>query len=298
MNALLMASSISLVLSLAKGGAFIVSGSLVVLASFLDSLMDAAVSLVNYKLSKASHVRADRQHPYGHGGLEVIGAVLQSFFIAGSGCIVLYKTVTRLISPEGVEQLKLHEAPLALGIMILSTAVGLGISQLLTRSNSNLKSSQQRSLSIEADKAHYTGDIYQNVLGIAAMAITIWTQNPTYDLVLGGISGLILLATAYPLIKNGIRDIMNTEFDQKLQEQVQEIVLQSGIEEVKGMHRLRSRTLGPKHFVDFHLKLPDNIRLIEAHEIAMEIEAAIKAKIPHSDVMIHLDPEAEPDDDF
>jgi ferrous-iron efflux pump FieF len=65
---------------------------------------------------------------------------------------------------------------------------------------------------------------------------------------------------------------------------------------VKGMHRLRTRSLGPNRFVDFHLKLPNNIRLIEAHEIGYRIEDVIKKSIPGVDVLMHLDPESEPDE--
>jgi ferrous-iron efflux pump FieF len=64
------------------------------------------------------------------------------------------------------------------------------------------------------------------------------------------------------------------------------------------MHRLRTRTLGPNRFVDFHLKLPNNMPLIEAHEIGYKIEAAIRKAIPGVDVLMHLDPEAEPDEEF
>lgn len=284
-------------MAVAKGSAFAMSGSLVVLASFLDSLMDAILSWINFKMSHAAQETADRQHPYGHGGFEVIGSMLQGFLIAGSGGLIIFQTLDRLFSPAGSQNLKLQQIPLALGIMIASTLGGAIITFILSKARRKNADDKKRSLSLDADHAHYTGDAIQNAIGIIGMAITIYTQNGSVDSIAGILSACILLKTAIPLLRNSFADIMNQEFDPKLQEQVQKIVLGSNIPEVKGMHRLRSRTLGPKHFVDFHLKLPNDIPLIDAHEISYEIESLIKHALPSIDIMIHLDPESEPDDD-
>ena len=298
MKVLKTASLISLVLAIAKGSAFAMSGSLVILASFLDSLMDSVLSWVNFKMSHAAQETADRQHPYGHGGFEVIASMLQGFLIAGSGGLVLFQTLDRVFSPAGTQNLNLESLPLALGILVGSTIAGTAITYLLSRERSQHQSDQKRSLSLNADHAHYTGDLLLNIVGIAGLSITIWTQNSALDALTGMISAAILLKTAYPLLRDSFADIMNQEFDPKLQEQVQRIVLGSQIPQVKGMHRLRSRTLGPNRFVDFHLKLPNEITLFDAHEISYELESLIKQAFPNIDVMIHLDPEAEPDDDL
>jgi ferrous-iron efflux pump FieF len=57
------------------------------------------------------------------------------------------------------------------------------------------------------------------------------------------------------------------------------------------------RTLGPNHFVDFHLKLPYQIPLIDAHNTSYKVEGLIREALPNADVMIHLDPEGEPDEE-
>lgn len=298
MKTLRTASLISLGLAIAKGSAFALSGSLVVLASFLDSLMDAILSWLNFKMSHAAQESADRQHPYGHGGFEVIAAMLQGFLIAGSGGLVIFQTLDRIFSPAGKANLKLSELPLALTIMVVSTITGTIITYLLSRERKEQSQKSNRSLSLNADHAHYTGDLVQNSIGIIGLIVTIATQSSMVDAVTGMLSAAVLLKTAYPLLRDSFADVMNQQFDPELQTQVQNIILGSNIPEVKGMHRLRSRTLGPNRFVDFHLKLPNEIPLIEAHEIAYELESLLKQRFPKIDVMIHLDPEAEPDDDL
>jgi ferrous-iron efflux pump FieF len=297
-KSLKVAALISAVLAVAKGCAFAWTGSVVVLASFLDSLVDTFLSFVNFKISRLSQERADRQHPYGHGGFEVITSLLQGILIAGSGLMVWFQSLDRIFSPKSIENLSLERLPVALVIMIVSTIGAFVITAVLARSRKEVSASDQRSLSLNADHAHYAGDVWQNLVTIFGVAASWWFKSPLADVFAGLLAGLILLRAAYPLLKESARDILNTESDPKLREQVQKIVNGCGVNEVKGMHRLRTRTLGPNRFADFHLKLPNNIPLIEAHEISYRIEALLRKSIPGIDVLIHLDPEAEPDEDF
>ncbi len=298
MKSLKIAALISVTLAMAKGSAYAWTGSVVVLASFLDSLVDAFLSFINFKISRLSQEQADRQHPYGHGGFEVITALLQGILIAGSGIMVWFQSLDRIFSPKGIENLSLDRLPVAIAVMSVSTIAALVITRILGRSRQEVSSADQRSLSLNADHAHYSGDVWQNLVTIAGVTISWWFRSPYADVFAGFIAGVILLRAAYPLLRESVWDILNAESDPKLRDQVKRIVVGCGIPEVKGMHRLRTRTLGPNRFADFHLKLPNSIPLIEAHEISYRVEALLRKSIPGIDVLIHLDPEAEPDEDF
>jgi ferrous-iron efflux pump FieF len=292
------AAIISAVLTLVKGVAFVSTGSIAVLASFLDSLVDTLLSFVNFKVSVAAKERADRKHPYGHGGFEVLAAMAQGVLIAGSGVLILFQSIDRMFSPAGFENLMLEHLPAALAVMLFSTIAAAAISLILNKSKNAAAAQDSRSLSLNADHAHYSGDVLQNLVTFVGIACAWWWKTPWADVIAGITVGLILLKTAYPLVRDCARDIMNTEFDPKLRARVEQLIGNSGIIEVRGIHRLRTRTLGPSHFVDFHLKLPNLMPLIQAHEIADRIESLLKKEIPGVDVLVHLDPEAEPDDDF
>lgn len=298
MTALRWAASISAMLAVAKGFAFVWTGSVVVLASFLDSAVDTVLSFVNFKISKLSQESPDREHPYGHGGFEVLTALVQGVLIAGSGALVLFQGVDRIFSPKSIQNLSVDRLPVALVIMTVSALSALLITMILRKSKREIKEKDQRSLSLDADYAHYAGDVLQNVVTIVGVALSWWFDNPWADVVAGLLAGAILVRAAYPLLRESVRDIMNTEYDPKLREQVQTIVARAAIPEVRGMHRLRTRTLGPNRFIDFHLKLPNQMPLIQAHEIGYRLESLIKRDIPGADVVMHLDPEAEPDDDI
>lgn len=296
MNSLKVAAVISAILAIAKGGAFMWTGSVVVLASFLDSLVDTILSFLNFKISKLSQEQPDREHPYGHGGFEVITSMAQGVLIAGSGVMVIFQGLDRIFAPTGMGDLSLDRLPVALAVMVVSTICAAVITTILSRSKKEIRAADKRNLSVDADHAHYSGDVMQNSVAIVGLGLSWWIQNPWIDVAAGFIAGFLLLWTAYPVLKYSIRDVMNSDYDPKLRDQVESIVANCNIPEVKGMHRLRTRSLGPNRFVDFHLKLPNNIRLIEAHEIGYRIEEVIKKSIPGVDVLMHLDPESEPDE--
>jgi ferrous-iron efflux pump FieF len=218
--------------------------------------------------------------------------------IAGSGVIVLFQSLDRMFAPRSIENLEVGRLPVAFAVMIFSTIASFVIAKILSRSKIEVAKQKGRSLSLNADHAHYSGDMLQNIVTIIGVMLTWWFKSPFVDVFAGVVASGVLLRSAIPLLKESVRDILNTEFDPKLRAEVKSIVENSGIEEVKGMHRLRTRTLGPNRFVDFHLKLPNNIPLIEAHEIGYRIEEVLKNAIPGVDILLHLDPEAEPDDEF
>lgn len=296
MKSLWIAAMISAVLALAKGGAFVWTGSVVVLASFLDSLVDTCLSFINFRISKMSQELPDSEHPYGHGGFEVMTSMSQGLLIAGSGVVVLFQALDRTFAPKSIGDFSLERVPVALIVMIISTICAAFITFILNKSRREIRATDRRNLSVEADHAHYSGDVLQNTVAIFGLIASWWLQTPWADVIAGLFAGLLLLWTAYPVLKHGMRDIMNADYDPKLRAQVEAIVANCKIPEVKGMHRLRTRSLGPNRFVDFHLKLPNTIPLIEAHEIGYRIETVIKKAIPGVDVLMHLDPESEPDE--
>lgn len=296
MNSLRIAALMSAMLALAKGGAFMWSGSIVVLASFLDSLVDTFLSFLNFKISKWSQEQPDSEHPYGHGGFEVMTSMMQGMLIAGSGVMVLFQALDRVFAPKSIEDISLDRLPVALGVMVVSTLFAVVITGILRKAKAKIHAADRRNLSVDADHAHYSGDVLQNSVAIVGLIVSWKLQTPWADVIGGFIAGLLLLWTAYPVLKFSVKDIMNSDYDPKLRAQVESIVANCNIPEVKGMHRLRTRSLGPNRFVDFHLKLPNNIPLVNAHEISYRIEAVIRNAIPGVDVLMHLDPESEPDE--
>lgn len=296
MHALAKASVFSALLAIGKGLVFAFSGSMIVAASMVDSLVDSLISLTNYKMQKLAKQKADQEHPFGHGGLEVIASLVQGLVIAIAGISIVSTATNRLLSNTEQPSALAH-TDLALAMLLVSAFAGLWIQRSLAKHTRQLDDDHQRSLILAADQAHYLSDFVMNLSGALGLILVYLSGQSLIDAAFGLIGGILVIKTSYPIIKQSIADIMHHKLDSEDQQRLVDTAMaQSKL--IKGLHRLRSRRLGPYVFVDFHLKLPQDLALKEAHRIGEQVAAALRDIQPNLDVMIHLDPDDEPDDDL
>jgi ferrous-iron efflux pump FieF len=285
----------SLGLMLFKLLGFYLSGSMIVLASFYDSLTDSLVSYLNFIFYRKAREKADPQHPFGHGGFEVVSSLVQGILITILACLLAYQSIAQLMN-RTQPNLDTAAMPYVLGIMVLSAFSGFGIQWFLGRFEKGLADQGEVSLTVSSDRAHYLSDFYTNGLGALGLLSVYWFKSTTLDSILGLVGSLFLFKTAWPLLVSTFTHIMHVEAEPEVQQEIMKLALSTnGI--VEGIHRLRTRRLGPNLFIDFHLKLPATMPLAEAHHLGDEVEARIMQRFPRADVLIHLDPDDVPDED-
>ena len=146
-------------LALAKLGAWLVTDSIAVLASLIDSGIDLLASLVTFVSVRQAALPADRAHRYGHGKAEALGAFAQAGFVAGSALILASEGIQRLIAPQPISQ-----GHLGIAVMVLAIAL-TGALVLLQRAVVR----RTGSIAIQADSLHYRGDLLMNLAVIAAL---------------------------------------------------------------------------------------------------------------------------------
>lgn len=295
-NTLLFAACFSAFLAFIKLLGFFYTGSLIVLASFFDSLSDTITSLINNFIYKKSLASADKEHPFGHGGFEVIGALIQGMLISFFAASIFIESV-RKIATKSYTYIEHDSLPIAIGILLISALGGFCIHLYLNHQVKRMKKRRERSLILLADKAHYSGDVFANVASACGIVIVYFTNLQFLDPAMGCVAALFLGGLAIPILKKSFRDIAHNEAPEEFQQIIVNIVM-SVDPRIKGIHMLRSREFGPYLFVDFHMKLPDNLHLKEAHKVGENVEAQIKKVFLHADVFIHLDPESEPDQKY
>ena len=288
------AAALSFVLAVLKAIAFFLSGSVIVLGSFFDSVGDSFISLVNSRLYNLSRLDPDRQHPFGHGGYEVIGSLVQGVIILTFGFTICFQSIMQLRSRDHVE---LDSFMISISVLVFAAFSGFFLQSILSRAEKKLADNNERALSLSADKAHYLGDFYFNMASASGLLLVWLSGYQILDAVFGLISGLFLMNTSLPLLKKCYHDIIHSEVDVETQNKLVATVRETS-QKVLGVHRLRTRFYGPILYVDFHLKLAAATSLEEAHNIGEEVSRKIKSVFPNADPMIHLDPDSEPDDDF
>ncbi len=260
-----------------KLAAWLVTGSVSLLASLIDSLMDSLASLVNLLAVRWSLQPADAEHRFGHGKAEPLAGLVQAAFISGSAVFLLLHAVERLRHPQ----------PLA------ATAVGIGVMIFAMFMTVLLLWLQRRvirltgSTAIRADALHYASDLLANLGVIAALWLAQrgWAgADPVFAILVAG----YIFASAGRIGLAALHQLMDRELPATVQQQILAAV--TAHPAVRGVHDLRTRQSGPIPFVQLHLELDGAMPLREAHAVADTVAARIRERLPGAEVIIHQDP--------
>lgn len=275
------------ILILIKFAAWLGTGSVSLLATLIDSSMDAAASLINLLAVRHALTPADKEHRFGHGKAESLAGLGQAMFIAGSAGFLILEAIERFMHPHDIGHIGI-----GIGVMVFSiiaTLILLAIQRYVIRKTG--------SAAISADALHYRADLLVNgsVILVLILANIGWTGvDPAFAV---GIA-VYILYNAWQIGHEAVQSLMDKELPDEDRQRITRIVHRHP--EVQGMHDLRTRKSGFIPFIQLHLELDDNLPLVEAHRIADEVEAAIKEVYTSAEVIIHQDPASivEPKPDF
>jgi ferrous-iron efflux pump FieF len=259
-----------------KFGAWLETGSVSLLASLIDSLMDVAASLINLVAVRYALRPADEEHRFGHGKAESLAALTQAAFITGSALLLSFEAVDRLLHPRAIEQ------PL-IGIWVMVFAI---VATLLLLGVQRHVVAKTGSLAIKADSVHYLTDLLTNMATIAAITLAMigWTQA---DALFGMAIAVYILWSAIKIGIGAAQHLMDHELSGDEQQKILDIALSHP--DVRGVHELRTRQSGQTRFIQLHVELDGSMLLSRAHHIGDDVEAMIKQAMPGADVLIHQD---------
>ena len=277
------AVSVALVLIAVKLGAWLLTGSVALLSSLIDSVLDAFASIVALVAIRQALTPADKEHRFGHGKAEPIAALGQAAFIVGSALFLSVEAVRRLWSPQPVGQQEIGIAVMVFSILVTLALVAFQ-AHVIRRTGS---------LIVSADSLHYKGDLLINLSIIASLVLTGWFDFPLADPVFALGIAAYLLWNAKGIGGEALDMLMDRELPDEERQTI--LALARAHSGVLGVHDLRTRAAGPIRFIQMHLELDGDTRLAEAHEIADAVEAQIEAAFPGADVIVHQDPHGIPD---
>lgn len=262
----------------------LLTGSMAVLASAVDSTLDILMSGVNFIAIRQAERPADENHPFGHGKFETVATMIQSLVIAGSGIWILYESARRLL--EGVLLVRLGDG---IGVLLVSTVVSLLISRHLRRVARETDSS-----ALQADSLHFSMDVYTNLVLVIGLVVIRFAELPWLDPVLSMVVGGYILFEAGRLVKHALRDVLDEELPAVIRDEVERLIL-AHEGDIGGFHNLRTRRAGSQKMMDFHLTVCKHLSVEEAHAIADHLEKRIQEDIRGADVTIHIEPCREPE---
>jgi cation diffusion facilitator family transporter len=279
-KATLVSSSVALLLTLIKLIIGILSGSIAVLASAVDSILDLFVSLFNYFAITNSEKPADCIFNYGRGKIEALASVIEGTIITLSGIFLFYTAIDKYFS--NTKSIYLKESLL---VMIISLMITL---LLVLYLNSIAK--KTNNMVIKADVLHYKTDVWTNTAVLISLLLVTFTKNEIFDVIIGGTISLYIIYSAYELIESGVLVLLDRSIDKKTTNKIKNIFKTEPY--VNDSHALKTRQAGNNIFVDVHLVFDCLITLMEAHKASDRIEDKIKAldNTINWIINIHLDP--------
>ncbi|HEX9448746.1 MAG TPA: cation diffusion facilitator family transporter [Dongiaceae bacterium] len=277
-----LASIASVIAALALIGiklyAYLATGSVALLSTLFDSLLDVGASLVNMLAIRHALAPADAEHRFGHGKAEPLAGLVQVAFILGSSILLLVEVFNHFTTPTPVTN-----PTIGIVVMVASILVTAG---LIVFQRRVIRRTQ--SLAIKADSAHYLSDFLVNVSVIAALLLSAefgwWWIDPLFGL---GVA-LFIAVTAIGIGREAFDMLMDREMEDAERTQIKTIVRRHP--QVLNLHELKTRVAGQIRFIQFHLELDGGISLREAHRISDAVEDDIMAAFPGAEVIIHQDP--------
>jgi cation diffusion facilitator family transporter len=222
---------------------------------------------------------ADTGHPYGHGRAETMAATAQGLLIGAGGLFIVFRSVQRFVNPP-----EAIAADLGILVMLLAAAVNLGVSRYAVGA-----ARATGSPAIAADARHLMTNVVQAGAVVAGLALVAATGELAFDSLVAFVLGLYLLWTSLQILWAAGSDVMDASLSAPEVRVIEEIIRAEG-SATGGFHQLRTRRSGQSRHIDFHLDLPREMSVGEAHAIVERIQSRLEERWPGAVITIHADP--------
>ncbi|EAW7388020.1 TPA: cation diffusion facilitator family transporter [Campylobacter jejuni] len=279
-KATLVASLCAIVLALVKFIVGLTSGSVAVLSSAIDSLMDFVISAFNFLALKKSSQKANENYNFGFSKIEALMGLLEGVFIVGVGIFIFYESILKIYYKEEIKDLNS-----SIYVMIFALIMTFFLVLFL-----NYVAKKTKSLIIESDALHYKTDCLTNVCTLGALVLIYFTNLLIIDAIFGIVISLYTAFSAFKIIKKALAFLMDEALPK---EQVDKIcTLISNNPEIISYHELKTRKTPSCNYLSVHLVFCPIISLLNAHKISDEIEEGVRKMFENEkwDIQIHLDP--------
>jgi cation diffusion facilitator family transporter len=266
----------------------VLSGSLGILAEAAHSGLDLAAAIVTSLAVRMAGKPPDQGHPYGHGKVENLSALVETLLLLGTCAWIISESVQRLTS----KPVEVDASFWAFAVMAISIVVDISRSRMLTR-----VAAKYRSQALEADALHFRTDVWSSavvILGLAGVKLAQWYPGLGFlhqaDAVAALLVAGIVVAVSVRLglrTVEGLLDASPAGAAERIKARVEQV------DQVLDCHAVRVRHSGPYSFVDLHITLDREQPLHVAHALTEEVERVVNEIMPGADVTVHPEPSSE-----
>jgi cation diffusion facilitator family transporter len=266
-----------------KFGAYYLTGSIGMLSDAVEAGVNIIAAMVALGVLTYAEAKPDREHNFGHEKAQYFSSGIEGALIFVAAGAIVWSAIPRLANPQAIEQVGA-----GLALSVVAGVANAGCAWVMLRA-----ARTHRSITLEADARHLLTDVWTTVgvfLGVVLVQTTGWLR----------LDPIIALAVALQIVRTGAH-LMMRSFDGLMDRAVPDAdravivgVLDSLRHEGGDYHALRTRISGAKSFVDVHVLLPGSMTVQAGHDLCERLEKEIQSKLPHIEVLTHLEPLEDP----
>ena len=282
-RAALASVSVALILLFAKAWAAYQTGSTAMLGSLADTALDVIASLTTLVGVRIAAIPADHDHRFGHGKAEALVALAQVVLITVSAIGIAVRAVDRFINGAQTQ---------AMGDGIAVSLLAIGLTFVLLGYQRRVIA-RTGSIAIKTDNVHYTSDLLLNGSVIVALVLEQALHITGADALFGIGIALWLLWGAFRASREAVAQLMDREWPEN--ERQEFLSVAATYPQLQGLHDLRTRKSGTLRFVQFHVWVPAEWTVQQAHDRLDAVEEELQQRFPNTEILIHVDPEGQTD---
>ncbi len=254
------------------------TGSLGILSEALHSGLDLVAAVITYFSVSVSDKPADQEHNYGHGKVENLSALIETFLLLITCVWIVYEASNRLLSGNTHIEISAWSYIVVISSIIVDISRSRALHRVAKKYNSQ---------AIEADALHFSTDIWSSavvLLGLICANFGFYFADSIAALMVA----VIVLVICYKLGRRAIDVLLDKAPHGTI------ILVKNTLAEfpaIKHFHSLKVRTAGADTFIKVNIHLEPDLSLLQVHEICDTIEKEIGSRIDRSEVYIHAEPE-------
>ena len=266
-----------------KFAAYYLTGSVGMLSDAVEALVNIVAALVALGVLTYSAAKPDREHNFGHEKAQYFSSGIEGALIFVAAGAIVWTAIPRFMAPQ-----PLQDVGIGLALSVAAALANAACAWVMLRA-----ARAHRSITLEADARHLLTDVWTTAgvfVGVLLVQFTGWLR----------IDPIIALAVAMQIIWTGW-NLMSRSFDglmdRAIPDEDQAVitgVLDTLRQQGGDYHALRTRMAGAKSFVDVHVLVPGRMSVQAGHDLVERLENEIRAKLPHVQVLTHLEPLEDP----
>jgi cation diffusion facilitator family transporter len=265
-----------------KYAAYAMTGSIALYSDAVESIVNILTAIIAFVAIDMARRPADTHHQFGHHKAEYLAAVLEGVLIVIAALLIFHAAYDAWREPR-----QLHGSWHGLAVSGLATVINAAWAfVMITRGR------VQRSPALVADGWHLVTDVATSGVVLAGLWLVILTGWQVLDSVMAALVAGYILWSGGHIMKDSMSGLLDEAVNADVAAQIHVAIAQSASGALQ-MHDLRTRTSGRATFIEFHLVVPGRMTVAAAHLICDRIETALEAAIPDCSVLIHVEPEAE-----